>query len=334
MTNFGKNDLFIDELKISPPVMLAPMAGVSDRPFRILCKEMGMGMCYTEFVSSEGIIRDNEKTREYMKFTEAERPIGIQIFGADPQVMAEAARRVEKDFRPDLIDLNYGCPVPKVVKKGAGAAMLKDMDRMVRVAEAVVKAVSLPVTVKMRSGWKASQIISMEAARRLEGVGVRAITLHPRTAEMKYTGHSDWNEITRVRQAVSIPVIGNGDIHNRDDAASMMSETGCDAVMVGRAALGNPWIFRDLAALFSGADLPAGPTIEERLDMILRHLSMMQEDYGNQAYKIFKSHYAWYSAGFPGSARVRSQVNQSSSADEMRNLITAYFQTLNDEIQA
>jgi len=326
--------LKIGELEIYPPVMLAPMAGVSDQAFRLLCKEMGMGFCYTEFVSAEGIVRENAKTLEMMRFTEAERPIGIQIFGADPGVMAEAARITVETLSPDILDLNFGCPVPKVVKKGAGAALLKDMEHLARVAESVVRAVDIPVTIKMRSGWSSSSIVVTEAARLMEAAGVAAVTLHPRTADQGYRGKADWELIRQLKSAVNIPVIGNGDVNRASDALAMFGSTGCDAVMVGRGALGNPWIFRDLAALFQEpAGVPKGdhlafPGIEERFAMILRHLNMLTEDYGEQGHKVFKTHFAWYSGGLPGAAKARSAVNSSHSSGEM----TAHIMEYRDEL--
>ena len=205
--------LNIDGIKIEHPVFLAPMAGVTDSPFRIMCKEYGAGAVFTEFVSAEGIVRENDKTINYMKFSESERPIGIQIFGHDPEVLARSAQYIEENLKPDIIDLNFGCPVPKVVKRGAGSAILKDLDQLEKVAKWVVRAVNLPVTAKIRSGWDKGGIVAVEAAKRLEAQGISLLTLHPRTTKQRYTGEADWSIIGDVKKAINIPLIGNGDIH-------------------------------------------------------------------------------------------------------------------------
>lgn len=317
--------LKIADIEIVPPMILAPMAGVSDRAFRLICKEMGMGLCVSEFVSSEGIIRNNAKTFEYMHFTEKERPIAIQIFGAEPAIMAAAAAITEEKFKPDIIDLNFGCPVSKVIKKGAGAALMKDINKISKICESVVKAVNIPVTAKIRSGWDEHSIVSVEAAKLIEDAGVSALTLHPRTAKMIYTGKSDWNEIRKVKEAVKIPVIGNGDILSVEDAQRMFEETGCDAVMIGRAALGNPWIFRELEPLFNNTVTFNKPDLKERLNMIHKHLDMMLNDYGEHGFRLFKSHFAWYTSGLPGSAKIRAKVNNTQGSEEMKSTIDECF---------
>ena len=254
----------IGTIPINSPILLAPMAGITDYPFRILCKEMGAGIVYSEFVSADGIIRENSKTLSLIRFEEAERPIGIQIFGSNADVMGQAARYVVDMFNPDIVDINYGCPVPKVTKKGGGSAALQDLCLMDDITSAVVESVpEVPVTVKMRAGWNQKSIIIPEVGKRLEKIGVQAISLHPRTTKQRYTGKAEWKYIRQLKDSCSIPIIGNGDVCTTDDMIQMFEETGCDAVMVGRAALGNPWIFHQLSG--DGSDKPDGLLHELRI---------------------------------------------------------------------
>ena len=229
--------MYIGNVKINTPVILAPMAGVTDYPFRVLCKEMGAGVVYSEFVSADGIIRENTKTLDMIYFEEIERPIGIQIFGNDPNIMKQAAKYVVEKFKPDILDINYGCPVPKITKKGAGSAALKDLCVMDEITSAVVEAIpSTPVTVKMRMGWNIESIVIPKAGEILEKKGVKAITLHPRTSSQRYSGNADWRYIKELKDACKIPIIGNGDVRTIDDMERMFDKTNCDAVMIGRAA--------------------------------------------------------------------------------------------------
>jgi len=313
----------IGNLKIDTPILLAPMAGVTDYSFRILCKEMGAGVVYSEFVSAHGIIRENEKTLDMIRFTEMERPIGIQIFGDSPEVMAKAARVVADKFQPDIIDINYGCPVPKITKKGAGSAALKNLCLMDDITTAVVESVpDLPVTVKMRAGWDISNIVAIEAGPRLAKVGVKAIALHPRTTKQSYKGSANWNLIKELKQTVSIPVIGNGDIKKPEDVVRMFDETGCDAVMVARAALGNPWFFKQATALLLGASLPPIPNTHERIDMCKRHLELLLESRGEHiGTNLMRKQFGWYIKNFPGASSLRQSLVLAKDKEAMEKLL-------------
>ena len=313
------NPVKIGNITIDVPVFLAPMAGVTDHSFRILCKEMGAGVVYSEFVSAHGIIRENEKTFNMIRFTEAERPIGIQIFGDSSEVMAKAGRMVADRFKPDIIDINYGCPVPKVTKKGAGSAALKDLCLMDDITSAVVESVpELPVTVKMRAGWSSDKIVSTEAGSRLEKLGVKAIALHPRTTKQSYKGSANWKLIKELKNAVTIPIIGNGDIKSSKDVFKMFSETGCDAVMIARAALGNPWFFKETIAHLNGSPLPKNPTVNEKISTCRRHLELLIQTRGNHTgTNLMRKHFGWYIKGFESAGKIRQELLTSTDSEEM-----------------
>jgi len=328
----------IGKIQIANPYFLAPMAGVTDKPFRTICKEMGAGFLYSEFVSSEGIIRNNNKTMQYMNFSNSERPIGIQIFGNNSDVMSNSAKVIEKRIKPDLIDLNFGCPVKKVVKKGAGAALMKNIDLMIEIAEKIVDAVNIPVTAKIRSGWNKNSINAIEVAIKLEKVGIKAITIHPRTAKMKYSGKVDWSIIREIKENVEIPVIGNGDVKNSNDAIKMFSETNCNAIMIGRGVLGNPWIFKELNKNISIQNKNkelinenfTHPSYQEIFFIIKKHLKLVEDHYPKKiAHNMFKSHFAWYTKGMPNATIYRNQINHVKSIDEMREIIDLYKSYLN-----
>tara|TARA_B100000902_G_scaffold63990_1_gene70724 strand:+ start:1131 stop:2108 length:978 start_codon:yes stop_codon:yes gene_type:complete len=311
----------IGNLKLDFPFFLAPMAGVTDYAFRVIAKEFGAGVVYSEFVSAHGIIRKNEKTLNMIKFSEFERPIGIQIFGDTPEVMESAARLVYEKFKPDLIDINYGCPVPKVTKKGAGSAALKDLCLMEDITEAVVKAVDIPVTVKMRAGWNSENIVSTKAGINLEKIGIKAITLHPRTTVQMYKGHANWDLIKELKDSVNIPVIGNGDIKSIDDINKMFTQTNCDGIMIGRAALGNPWFFTQIKKYINNEDFNE-ISLEERLQICQKHLELLVQIHGEVVgSNNMKKHFAWYFKGFKGASFLRKKFVLAKNYSEMKDFL-------------
>ena len=317
----------IGDLKIETPIILAPMAGVTDYPFRILCKEMGAGIVYSEFVSADGIIRENSKTLGLIRFEESERPIGIQIFGSDPDVMSKASRFVFDSFRPDIIDINYGCPVPKVTKKGAGSAALQDLCLMDDITAAVVESVpEIPVTVKMRSGWSDNSIVIPEVGHRLENIGVKAVTLHPRTTRQRYTGKANWNYIKKLKDSCSIPVIGNGDVCTTDDMLRMFEDTGCDGVMVGRAAQGNPWFFKNAIAALKGEPQPHPPSLYDIAMTCSRHFDLLLESRGERTgSNMMRKHFSNYIKGFPGASNFRQRLVTAPDLDSMREALNMFI---------
>lgn len=313
----------IGNLKLDFPFFLAPMAGVTDYAYRVIAKEFGAGVVYSEFVSAHGIIRKNEKTLNMIKFSEFERPIGIQIFGDTPQVMENAAKLVYDKFRPDLIDINYGCPVPKVTNKGAGSAALKDLCLMEDITEAVVKAVDkIPVTVKMRAGWNSESIVSTEAGINLEKIGVKAITLHPRTTVQMYKGSANWDLIKELKENVKIPVIGNGDVKSIDDINRMFSHTKCDGIMIGRAALGNPWFFTQIKKYLLNEDFEE-ITIDERLEICKKHLELLIQTHGEVVgSNNMKKHFAWYFKGLRSASSYRKKFVLAKNYSEMKDILS------------
>ena len=322
----------IGNLHILNPLFLAPMAGVTDHPFRVICRKLGAGVVYTEFVSANGIIRENMKTLEIMKFTNDERPIGIQLFGETPDIVGNSAKMVCDMLKPDIIDINYGCPVPKVTKRGAGSAALKDLCLMEDITRSVVESVSdIPVTVKMRGGWDNNNIISTEAGILMEKIGVAAITLHPRTTQQQFSGQSNWNLIKELKNAVNIPVIGNGDIKTVNDYNRMKEETGCDGIMIGRAALGNPWIFKSIQYAESGKS-EYSTTISEKINLAKRHFQMLQEYYNERlSVNLSKKHFNYYFKGFDGASCWRKYFMEITSSNEINDLMKEMEQVLISE---
>lgn len=301
------------------PLLLAPMEDVSDPPFRRLCKLHGADMLYSEFISSEGLIRDAIKSRQKLDIFDYERPVGIQIFGGDEEAMALSAKIVAT-VRPDLVDINFGCPVKKVVSKGAGAGVLKDIDLMVRLTKAVVSSTDLPVTVKTRLGWDESSINIEEVAERLQDVGISALTIHARTRSQMYKGHSDWSYIAKVKNnpRIHIPIFGNGDIDNPQKALEYRNKYGVDGIMIGRAAIGYPWIFREIKHYFATGELQSPPTIADRVAAARNHLIWSVEWKGErQGVLEMRRHYANYFKGLPNFKEHRQRLVTLDSAAEI-----------------
>lgn len=314
----------IGDLVIDTPVFLAPMAGVTDSPFRQIAVEMGAGLVFTEMVSAEAVVHGSEKTMELARFSEMERPIGIQLFGRRPESLAGAAQQL-MTLKPDLIDINMGCPVPKVVRNGAGAALMRDLSMAYEAIRAVVEAVAVPVTVKIRKGWSEDECTAPDLAQVAQEAGASAVTVHGRTRDQFYQGTADWTVIGQVKERVSIPVIGNGDILSPFDVVEMMSQTKCDAVMIGRAARGNPWIFKQCVQLLATGHPGPEPSLEERLALALRQLEMTADLKGEHiAVLQMRKHISWYLRGLPASAQVRQLVNGARTLAEYRKILDDY----------
>ena len=323
----------IGNIKIDIPVLLAPMAGYTDYPFRVLCKRNGAGLVYSEFVSADGIIRENIRTLEMIHFKKEERPVGIQIFGSDPKIMNKATKYIINNFKPDLIDINYGCPVPKVTKKGGGSAALKDLCLMDDITIAVVEAAcNTPVTVKMRAGWDINSIIINEAGPRLEQLGIKALTLHPRTTVQKYNGSANWDLIKNLKQIVSIPVIGNGDVKNIDDIKRMFEYTECDAVMIARAAQGNPWIFDKAKELFNKNHKSKKISLKNISSMCKEHFRLLTNEKGNSTgMNLMRKHFSNYLKGFPNASIFRQKLVTANSYENMTLELNKFEKYANEE---
>ena len=315
------------------PVLLAPMEDVSDPPFRRLCKQHGADMLYSEFISSEGLIRDAIKSRQKLDIFDYERPVGIQIFGGDEEAMALSAKIVAT-VNPDLVDINFGCPVKKVVSKGAGAGVLKDIDLMVRLTKAVVNSTSLPVTVKTRLGWDEQSINIEEVAERLQDVGISALTIHARTRSQMYKGHSDWSYIAKVKnnQRIVIPIFGNGDIDSAEKASEYRNKYGVDGIMIGRAAIGYPWIFEEIKHYFATRQLLPPPTMADRVEAVRNHLLWSVEWKGErQGVLEMRRHYANYFKGIPNFKPYRQQLVTLDSVEEILKVLNFELPVTNDK---
>ncbi|MFR3140440.1 MAG: tRNA dihydrouridine synthase DusB [Lacrimispora saccharolytica] len=313
--------LKIGNVTIDCPVVLAPMAGVTDLPFRLLCREMGVGLLSMEMVSAKAILYKNRNTESLMEIAPGENPIALQLFGSDPEILGEIAAQIQnRSF--DILDFNMGCPVPKVVNNQEGSALMKQPELVREIASSLVKASEKPVTVKIRKGFDDAHVNAVEIAKILEDCGVAAVAVHGRTREQYYSGKADWEIIRKVKEAVSIPVIGNGDVDSPKAAVEMLEQTGCDGVMIGRAAQGNPWLFREIRHyLETGEELPR-PSMDEVKEMILRHARLQVEYKGpDVGMREMRKHVAWYTAGFPHSAKLRSEVNAVGTLEELGELL-------------
>lgn len=317
------NKLKIGSVELNNPFILAPMAGVCDLPFRLLCKEKGAAMVCTEMVSAKAIYYNNKNTKELLTIDKNEGPVSLQLFGSEPKLMAEMAKRIE-EIPFDILDFNMGCPVPKVVNNGEGSALMKNPVLAGHIIEAMANAISKPVTVKIRAGFDAGHINAVEIAKIAENSGAAAITVHARTREQYYSGKADREIIRLVKEAVTIPVIGNGDIDCYESAKHMLEYTGCDGVAIGRGAEGNPWIFEELNAKYAGLDYNK-PSLEEVKEMIMRHARMLIDYKGEYiGIREMRKHAAWYTAGFKGASKLRGRLNEASSIESLEEIIMGF----------
>ena len=322
----------IGNVELKNQVVLAPMAGICNNAYRRIIKDMGCGLIVAEMVSDKALMYDSTKTKDMLYMTEDERPISQQIFGSDKESFIIAAKYIEENMHPDIIDINMGCPVPKVALRAqAGSALLKDPDKVYEIVKAVVDSVSIPVTVKIRSGWDDKSINAVEIAKQIERAGASAIAVHPRTRAQGYSGHSNWDIIKQVKDSVSIPVIGNGDITTCYDAKKMIDETGCDAIMIGRGVLGNPWLIKECVDYLEYGIEPKKITIKEKIDMIKRHLNNLLD---TKPYKValleIRTHAAYYLKGLPQGKELKVKIFKTTSKEEIIELLDKYLEEHNE----
>ena len=311
----------IGNVKLANPYILAPMAGVTDRPFRLLCKEQGAGLLCMEMISAKALQYKNRNTKALLSIDPREYPVSLQLFGSDPKIISEQAKAIE-ELPFQILDINMGCPVPKVVKNGEGSALMKDPKLVYEIVYQTARAIEKPVTVKIRKGFDETCVNAVEIARVIEEAGGAAVAVHGRTREQYYSGQADWEIIRKVKEAVSIPVIGNGDVTSGEKALKMKEETGCDGIMIGRGAQGNPWIFRDLLEYERTGQMPSRPSAKELKETMLRHARLQIEFKGGYlGIREMRKHVAWYTKGLPGSAKLRDEINQVESYEELEALL-------------
>ncbi|MBQ2922273.1 MAG: tRNA dihydrouridine synthase DusB [Tyzzerella sp.] len=313
--------LKIGNVALSNPYILAPMAGVTDLPFRLLCKEQGAGLLCMEMVSAKAIQYNNKNTKALLEIHPEEEPVSLQLFGSDPEVISEVAKQIE-ELPFAILDINMGCPVPKIVRNGEGSALMNQPKLVHEIVSKTVKAIQKPVTVKIRKGFNDESINAVEIAKIIEDAGGAAVAVHGRTREQYYSGKADWDIIRQVKEAISIPVIGNGDVTSGESALAMMRETGCDGVMIGRGAQGNPWIFSELREYEKTGQMPARPSNEELKEMMLRHARLQMQYKGDYlGIREMRKHVAWYTTGLPNSAKLRGEINAVESYEELEELL-------------
>ena len=316
----------IGNLNLDNKVFLSPMAGVTDLPFRLICKEQNCGMLYTEMVNAKALCYDDQNTKKMLKIEKEEHPVAIQIFGSDPEYMGGAAK-ILNSYPNEILDINMGCPAPKVVKNVDGSALLKNPELAAKVLREVVENSEKPVTLKIRKGWDDTCINAVEIAKMAEDCGISAIAVHGRTREQYYSGKADWDIIREVKENVSIPVIGNGDVFEVEDAINMLNKTNCDAIMIGRGAQGNPWIFKRINHYMQTGEILPEPTLEEKIDTAMKHLKLAVQEHGEYvAVREMRKHIAWYLKGLRNSARVRDEINKIESYEEVVNKLKDYMQ--------
>ena len=316
----------IGNVELKNKVFLSPMAGVTDLPFRLICKEQNCGMLYTEMINAKALCYDDENTKKMLKIEEEEHPVAVQIFGSDPEYMGKAAQIMNK-YPNEILDINMGCPAPKVVKNGDGSALMKNPELTRKVLTPVVQNSEKPVTLKIRKGWDDNSVNAVEIAKIAEECGISALAIHGRTREQYYSGKADWDIIKEIKDNISIPVIGNGDIFSVEDSINMLNKTNCDAIMIGRGAQGNPWIFKRINHYMQTGEILPEPTLEEKMNTAIKHLNLAVEEHGEYvAVREMRKHIAWYLKGLRNSARIRDEINKIESHQEVVDKLNAYME--------